>query len=146
LLRQDQNNNNCIICVTKMGLKLIIRFYLSVSIKICAGISLRAPVANILMLFFTVRCVCIVSRCPCIRHARYCVVTAKHIVKRLSLSGGHNFLFFDTKPYGSSVVNKFRPSSMLITASVDFVYISRRVSQRECNRICLYALVNLKQK
>jgi len=30
----------------------------------------------------------------------------------------------------SSVVDKFRPWSMLITASVDFVYISRRYIRR----------------
>ena len=34
--------------------------------------------------------------------------------------------------------------SMLITTSVDFVYISRRVDRREQNRIYLYALVNVK--
>jgi len=33
----------------------------------------------------------------------------------------------------SSVVNKFPPWSMLITASVDFVYISRRVRRTEQN-------------
>jgi len=36
--------------------------------------------------------------------------------------------------------------SMLITANVDFVYISRRSSRREQNQIYLYALVNLKPK
>jgi len=37
----------------------------------------------------------------------------------------------------SSVVKKFWPSSMLITASVDFVHISRRSRRREQNRIYL---------
>jgi len=40
----------------------------------------------------------------------------------------------------SSVVNKFWPSSMLIAASVDLVYISRRVRRREQNRILFVPL------
>jgi len=34
-----------------------------------------------------------------------------------------------------TVINNFRPSSMLITASVDFVYISRHSRRREQNSI-----------
>jgi len=46
----------------------------------------------------------------------------------------------------SSAVSEFRPSSMLITASVAFVYISRRIRRIEQNIIYLYALVTLKLK
>jgi len=44
----------------------------------------------------------------------------------------------------SSFINKFKPRSLLITASVDFVYISRRSRRREENRIYLYASLNPK--
>ena len=43
----------------------------------------------------------------------------------------------------SSVVNKFRPWSKLIKASVDFLYFNRRVIVND-NGIYLYALINLK--
>ena len=105
----------------------------------------------------------------------YCVETSKYILKLLSPSGRPTILVLvRTKRCGniptgpllgqksrfftnisvwmtggvSSVINKFLPSSMLITASVDLVYISRRPRRKEQNIIylCAIHIVNLKPK
>ena len=112
-----------------------------------------------------------VVRCLSVRALRscsVCIVTGKHILKLFSPSGSHTAIVFHIKPYDNiptrtSNLGKnrnlrpiycllvecrvlFRPRSMLIMGSVDFVYNSRLSRRKEQNRICLCVLVHLKPK
>jgi len=68
-------------------------------------------------------------------------------LKGRRIQGYKNYDFRPISCFGmtvgvSNIVNKCGPSSMLTRASIDFIYISRRICRRKQNRIYLYALVS----